>query len=115
MSSASAQGNTGEWVKFKECVTEFMKGAAEMLVELGKGCRDIVKQSLVNEDSFIVKKFGRNSYVAERIRGPFEKFCGKLSFFNQYLPEDKDPVHSLAVIFFVLIFAFAGELEFFFL
>ncbi|KAI4322227.1 hypothetical protein L6164_021938 [Bauhinia variegata] len=97
----------GESVRLKECITEFMKGAAEMSVELGKGCRDIVKQSLVNEDSFIVRKFGRDSYVAKRIRGPCEKFLGKLSFFNEFLPEDKDPLHAWSVIFFVALLAFA--------
>ncbi|KAI4334437.1 hypothetical protein L6164_019132 [Bauhinia variegata] len=100
--------NMGESVKLKECIIEFIKGAAEMSVELGKGCRDIVKQSLVNEDSYIVRKFGRDSHVAKRIRGPCEKFCRKLSFFNQYLPEDKDPLHAWSVIFFVALLAFAA-------
>ncbi|KAF7805556.1 Alpha/Beta hydrolase fold [Senna tora] len=104
----SAEGNAGETVRFKECITEFMKGAAEMAVELGKGCRDIVKQNLVNEDSYIARKFGRDSYVAKRIRGPCEKLCGKLSFFNEYLPEDKDPLHAWSVIFFVSLIAFAA-------
>lgn len=108
---SSAEGNAGELGRLKECITEFMKGAAEMSVELGKGCRDIVKQNLLNEDSYVARKFGRNSYFAKRIRGPCEKLCGKLSFFNEYLPEDKDPLHAWSVIFFVSFIAFAGEVE----
>lgn len=108
---SSVGGNAGgEFVKLKECITEFMMGAAEMTVELGKGCRDIVKQSLVNEDSYIARHFGRDSYFGKRIKGPYEKLCGKLSFFNDYLPEDKDPLHAWSVIFFVSLIAFAGEI-----
>ena len=101
----SGEGNVGEWVRVKECVTEFMKGVAEMTVEFGKGCRDIVKQSLVNEDSYIVRSFGRDSYVGRRVG----RLCKKLSFFNEYLPEDKDPLHAWSVIFIVSLLAFAGE------
>ncbi|ESW04170.1 hypothetical protein PHAVU_011G072400 [Phaseolus vulgaris] len=95
-----------EWVKTKECAREFMVGVAEMTVEFGKGCRDIVKQSLVNEDSFVVKNLGRDSYIGKRLRGPCAKLFSKLSFFNEYLPEDKDPLHAWSVIFFVFLFAF---------
>ncbi|KAE9616654.1 putative alpha/Beta hydrolase [Lupinus albus] len=99
---------SGEWVKVKVCVTEFMKGAAEMAVELGKGCRDIVKQSLMNQDSYINRKFGKDSQVGKRLRGPCHKLCNKLSFFNHYfLPEDKDPLHAWSVIFFVSFLSFA--------
>ena len=52
-------------LSLKECITEFMMGATEMTVELGKGCRDIVKQSLVNEDSYIARHFGSDSYFAD--------------------------------------------------
>lgn len=98
-----------EWVKTKECAREFMVGVAEMTVEFGKGCRDIVKQSLVNEDSFVVKNLGRDSYIGKRLRGPCAKLFSKLSFFNEYLPEDKDPLHAWSVIFFVFLFAFLGN------
>ncbi|KAK7262360.1 hypothetical protein RJT34_29929 [Clitoria ternatea] len=98
--------NRGEWVKFKECAREFMVGVAEMTVELGKGCRDIVKQSLVNEDSYIVKNLGRDSYIGKRVREPCAKLLAKLSFFNQFLPEDKDPLHAWSVIFLVSLVAF---------
>ncbi|KAL2984038.1 hypothetical protein AAZX31_12G068600 [Glycine max] len=95
-----------EWVKMKEYAREFMVGVAEMTVEFGKGCRDIVKQSLVNDDSYIVKNFGRDSYIGKTVREPFAKLFAKLSFFNEYLPEDKDPLHAWSVIFFVSILAF---------
>ncbi|CDP08924.1 unnamed protein product [Coffea canephora] len=75
---------------------EFAKGFAEMSVEFGKGVRDVVKQSIVREDSVIVKK----------LRGPCERICGKLRFLNEYLPEDRDPVQSWTVILFVLLLAF---------
>lgn len=100
--------DSGERVKVKDCVAEFMKGAAEMTVELGKGCRDIVKQSLMNQDSYINRNFGKDSYVGKRVRGPCHMLCNKLSFFNEYLPEDKDPLHAWSVIFFVSLLAFAG-------
>ena len=77
---------------------EFAKGFAEMSVEFGKGVRDVVKQSIVREDSVIVKK----------LRGPCERICGKLRFLNEYLPEDRDPVQSWTVILFVLLLAFTG-------
>ncbi|MED6168640.1 hypothetical protein PIB30_013370 [Stylosanthes scabra] len=101
-------GGGGEWERVKEGVTEFMKGVAEMTVEFGKGCRDIVKQSLVNEESYLVKNFGRDSYFGKRVGGTCSKVFGKLSFFNQYLPEDKDPLHAWSVIFFVSLLAFAA-------
>ncbi|XP_061359041.1 uncharacterized protein LOC133303179 [Gastrolobium bilobum] len=98
--------NSREWVKLKVCVREFMIGVAEITVALGKGCRDIVKQSLVNEDSYFVRKLGRDSYVVKRLRGPCAKLLKKLSFFNEYLPEDKDPLHAWSIIFFVSLLAF---------
>ncbi|KAK6936001.1 Alpha/beta hydrolase fold-1 [Dillenia turbinata] len=88
----------GESGSVKDQIVEFLKASGEMVVELGRGCRDIVKQSLGNEDSVIVKKFG----------GPCRAVCEKFSFLNEYLPEDRDPVHSWSVILFVLVIAFAA-------
>ncbi|KAJ7947774.1 Alpha/beta-Hydrolases superfamily protein [Quillaja saponaria] len=104
----SSEANVGESSGWRDHIVEFLKGVGEMTVELGKGCRDIVKQSLGNQDSYIVRKFGRNSNFGKRIKGPCEKIIGKLSFVNEYLPEDKDPLHSWSVIFFVLVLAFAA-------
>lgn len=90
----------------KECAKEFMVGVAEMTVEFGKGCRDIVNQSLVNQDSYLVKNLGRDSYIGKKVTKPCAKLFNKLSFFNDYLPEDKDPLHAWSVILFVSLFAF---------
>ncbi|CAN4119925.1 unnamed protein product [Withania somnifera] len=78
-------------------VVEFVKGFAEMSVEFGKGVRDVLKQSVIREDSVIVRRVGV----------PFNRVCRRLSFLNEYLPEDRDPVHAWSVIFFVLFLAFA--------
>ncbi|XP_059429785.1 uncharacterized protein LOC132163494 [Corylus avellana] len=109
MSSGSYRNDAG-WQSsapegLTDHVTEFVKAAAEMAVEFGKGCRDIVRQSLVREDSYIGRTLGKgSSYVGRKVRWASEK----LGVFNQYLPEDKDPLHALAVIFFVCAFAFAA-------
>ncbi|PON35100.1 Alpha/beta hydrolase fold [Trema orientale] len=109
----SARMSSGEAIAavrsetMRDHAMEFLKGVAEMSVEFGKGCRDIVKQSLANRDSFLVRKFGKESYVRRRIGGACEKVRRRLRFFNEYLPEDKDPVHSWSVIFLVAVLAFA--------
>ncbi|KAL5985766.1 hypothetical protein ACLOJK_027753 [Asimina triloba] len=69
---------------FKNQVKEFLKGSAELLQELGRGCRDIIQQSLGTEDSYVARKLG----------GPWAKVSSRLSFMNEYLPEDRDPVHA---------------------
>ncbi|XP_012838645.1 PREDICTED: uncharacterized protein LOC105959147 [Erythranthe guttata] len=94
-SAAAAAGNGGDW-KFH--AVEFAKGAAEMSVEFGKGVRDVVKQSILREDSVIMRKF----------KGPCVKILGKLRFLNEYLPEDRDPVHVWTVFACVWVFAFAA-------
>ncbi|KAL7596116.1 hypothetical protein Lser_V15G28296 [Lactuca serriola] len=68
--------------------TEFAKGVAELSVEFGKGCRDVVRQSILRDDSFVVRHF----------RGPCKAACTKLKFLNEYLPEDRDPMHSWSVV-----------------
>lgn len=87
-------------------VREFSKAAAEMAVEFGKGCRDIVRQSLGNRDSVLVRSFGkvRDSYLGKTVT----RLRGKLRFINEYLPEDKEPLHAWSVIVFVSFLAFAG-------
>ncbi|GAV62087.1 Abhydrolase_6 domain-containing protein [Cephalotus follicularis] len=100
-----------ESLSMREQVREFLKGAAEMSVELGKGCRDIVKQSLIgrDDDSFLVKNFGKDSVIGRRIRVPLNIVSPHLRVFSDYLlPEDKDPLHAWFVILFVFIFAFAA-------
>ncbi|CAH2074387.1 unnamed protein product [Thlaspi arvense] len=82
----------------KDQVTGFMKSWGEMLVDLAKGCKDIVQQTVVTEDSFVVRKLGK----------PAAKVSKKLSFMNDFLPEDRDPIHAWPVIFFVFLLALAG-------
>ncbi|KAH7553610.1 hypothetical protein JRO89_XS12G0033500 [Xanthoceras sorbifolium] len=82
----------------KDQVTGFLKSWGEMLLELGKGCKDILQQTVIAEDSFIVQK----------LRGPVSKVSGRLRFLNEFLPEDRDPMHAWPVIFFVFILALSG-------
>ncbi|OWM82380.1 uncharacterized protein LOC116208056 isoform X2 [Punica granatum] len=82
----------------KEQAKEFVKAWAEMMLDLAKGFKDIAEQSLMTDDSFVVQKLGK----------PCAKVTGKLSFLNEYLPEDRDPVHAWPVILFVVIVALAA-------
>ncbi|PSR89990.1 Lysophospholipase BODYGUARD 4 precursor [Actinidia chinensis var. chinensis] len=88
----------GEAVDWKDHAAEFAKGLVEMSVEFGRGCRDVVKQSVLTKDSYVMRNFGE----------PCAKFCARLRFLNEYLPEDRDPVHAWSVIFSVLIVAIAA-------
>lgn len=83
---------------FKDQVKEFLKAWGEMLLEFGRGCKDIVQQNFVTEDSYIVQKLG----------GPWAKVSGRLRILNEFLPEDRDPVHAWPVVFFVLILALSA-------
>lgn len=91
-----AAGKVGD-LRFQ--VVEFAKGAAEMSVEFGKGVRDVVKQTILREDSVITRKF----------KGPCLKIVEKLRFLNEYLPEDRDPVHVWTIIAGVWFFTLAGD------
>ncbi|EFH47263.1 hydrolase, alpha/beta fold family protein [Arabidopsis lyrata subsp. lyrata] len=95
----SADGSGSEPKEtLKDQVTGFMKSWGEMLLELAKGCKDIVQQTVVTEDSFVVRK----------LRKPAAKVSKKLSFLNEFLPEDRDPIHAWPVIFFVFLLALAA-------
>lgn len=96
----SADGSGSEPKEtLKDQVTGFMKSWGEMLLELAKGCKDIVQQTVVTNDSFVVRK----------LRKPAAKVSKKLSFLNEFLPEDRDPIHAWPVIFFVFLLALAGN------
>ncbi|XP_050227572.1 uncharacterized protein LOC126677141 [Mercurialis annua] len=82
----------------KDQVTGFMKSWGEMLLDLGQGCKEILQQSLVTEDSFIVQKVGK----------PMAKVSDRFKFLNEFLPEDRDPAHAWPVILFVFILALAA-------
>lgn len=51
---------------FLDHATEFWKAVMEMSVEFGKGCRDILSQSLGREDTYLGGRF-------RRIKGPLAK------------------------------------------
>ncbi|GAB2276795.1 hypothetical protein Dimus_011510 [Dionaea muscipula] len=85
----SAQGAT-------ETITEFAKGVGEMSVELVRSFLEVAKQSLEDKDSFVARKVGK----------PCRRICERLSFLNEYLPEDRDPFHSWSVIVSVFLVAF---------
>lgn len=44
-----------------------------------------------------------------KVGGPCEKVCTELRFLNEYLPEDRDPVHAWSVILCVVFVAVAGN------
>lgn len=77
----------------------FAKAWGEMVVELGKGFKDVVQQTILTEDSYIVKK----------TRGPLTQVSDRLRFLNEFLPEDRDPTHAWPVIFLVFILALAAS------
>lgn len=81
----------------KDQIKGFVKAWGELLLDLSRGCKDIMQQSLVSDDSYFVQKFGP----------PVAKVSSKLRFLNEYLPEDRDPAHAWPVIFFVFILALA--------
>ncbi|CAH9131778.1 unnamed protein product, partial [Cuscuta epithymum] len=81
----------------KDQIKGFVKAWGELLLELGKVCKDVVRQSLFTENSYIVRKTKR----------PISAVSKRLSFFNEYLPEDRDPVHAWSVILLVFFLAFS--------
>lgn len=85
---------------FKEQVEGFVKAWGELIVELGKGCVYVFKQSFVNDDSYVVQKLSK----------PCCKVSRKLRFLNEFLPEDRDPAIAWPVVLFVFILALSGIL-----
>lgn len=81
----------------KDQIKGFAAAWGELAVEFGRGFRDVVQQTILTEDSYIVKK----------TKGPLAEVSEKLRFLNEFLPEDRDPVHVWPVIFFVSILALA--------
>ncbi|XP_072998197.1 uncharacterized protein [Typha latifolia] len=78
----------------KDQVRGFLTATGEMAKELGKGLWEIAQQSLIGmEDSYVVKNMRKPAAVAaERLR-----------FLNEYLPEDKDPLHAWPVVIAVFL------------
>ncbi|XP_062003658.1 uncharacterized protein LOC133721139 [Rosa rugosa] len=79
----------------KDQVKGFAMAWGEILLDLGRGCKDIVQQSFLTEDSYIVRK----------LETPCAKASAKLRYLNEFLPEDRDPAHAWLVILFVFILA----------
>lgn len=82
----------------KEHAVGFLMAWCEILMELARGCRDILQQNLFNEDSYVVTK----------LRGPCSNVSKRLRFLNEFLPEDRDPVQAWSIVFIVFILALAG-------
>jgi len=95
---SSEEVEVGE--SLKEHAVGFLMAWCEILMELGRGCRDILQQNFFNEDSYFVQK----------LRGPCSKLSKRLSFLNDFLPEDRDPLLSWSIVFTVFLLAFAGFL-----
>ncbi|KAL7136605.1 hypothetical protein ABFS83_10G040800 [Erythranthe nasuta] len=95
--SAEAADEEETAESLKDQIKGFAKAWGELAVELGRGCRDVVRQTILTDDSYIVKKTKR----------PLAEVSEKLRFLNEFLPEDRDPVHVWPVIFFVFIVALA--------
>lgn len=83
----------------KDQVKGFVRAWGEILLDLGRGCKDIVQQSFLTEDSYIVRKLEK----------PCAKASAKLRYLNEFLPEDRDPAHAWPVILFVFILALTGN------
>lgn len=86
----------------KDQVKGFAMAWGEIALEFGRGCRDIVQQSLLTEDSYIVRK----------LRKPCARASAKVGYLNEFLPEDRDPAHAWPIVFFVFVLALAGVLVF---
>lgn len=87
------EGERVESESFKDQMKGFAKSWGEIAIELGKGCKDVVLQSVLTDDSYIVKK----------VREPCRAVAGKLSVLNEFLPEDRDPLHAWPVILSVFL------------
>ncbi|KAL5546212.1 hypothetical protein UlMin_005899 [Ulmus minor] len=82
----------------KDQVKGFAMAWGEILLELGRGCKDIVQQTVLTEDSYVVRK----------LQKPCARASAKLRYFNEFLPEDRDPAQAWSIIFFVFILALAA-------
>ncbi|KAG7964520.1 hypothetical protein I3843_09G175400 [Carya illinoinensis] len=98
VSGDSRTKESEETESLKDQVKGFAVAWGEILLEFGRGCRDIAQQSLLTDDSYIVRK----------LRKPYANVSGRLKFLNEFLPEDRHPAHAWSVIFFVFILAVAA-------
>ncbi|RWW31478.1 hypothetical protein BHE74_00016415 [Ensete ventricosum] len=83
----------------KEQVTGFVVATGEMLRELGRGFWDVAQQSLEGVGE---------TYVGKKVRGHWDAVLRRLEFVNEYLPEDRDPVHAWPIVITVFLLALLG-------
>jgi hypothetical protein len=78
----------------------FAESTAEMLVELGRGLWDVGVQSLASAE---------DTELARRLRRQAEATGKRLSFMNEYLPEERDPVRCWVVVAAVAFVTLLGN------
>jgi hypothetical protein len=78
----------------------FAESTAEMLVELGRGLWDVGAQSLASAE---------DTELARRLRRQAEATGKRLSFMNEYLPEERDPVRCWVVVAAVAFVTLLGN------
>lgn len=93
------RGEIGGEESLRDQVRGFITATGELMQELGRSCWDIVEQSLEGVE---------DSYIFRRLRGPVSVAKTKLEFLNDFLPEDRDPIHAWPIVIFVFLFALSG-------
>jgi hypothetical protein len=78
----------------------FAESTAEMLVELGRGLWDVGAQSLASAE---------DTELARRLRRQAATTGKRLSFMNEYLPEERDPVRCWVVVAVVAFVTLLGN------
>ncbi|XP_039046696.1 uncharacterized protein LOC120187103 [Hibiscus syriacus] len=91
----------------KEQVKELLKPWCEMILELGRGCRDVLQQTEQVKE-FLKSKVTEDSFIVQKLGGPVAKVSSQLNFLNEFLPQEHDPIHAWPVIFFVFILALSA-------
>jgi len=78
----------------------FAESTAEMLRELGRGLWDVAAQSLAGAE---------DSELARRLRKRAAATGKRLSFMNEYLPEERDPVRCWLIVAAVAFVTLLGN------
>lgn len=94
------EDGAGPEESLKEQVTGFVVATGEMLRDLGRGFWDVAQQSL--------ERVGE-TYVGKKVRGHWDAVLRRLEFMNEYLPEDRDPVHAWPIVITVFLLALLGK------
>lgn len=95
-----SEDGAGPEESLNEQVTGFVVATGEMLRELGRGFWDVAQQSL--------ERVGE-TYVGKKVRGHGDAVLRRLEFMNEYLPEDRDPVHAWPIVITVFLLALLGK------